>query len=257
MADDLEVKPVDQPVEPPALTEAEQRASEQGWVPKDQWDESKGRWRSAEDFLDRGELFKKIDEQNKEIKRVKQTLIDQHKHQSKIAEAEYKRALETLKAQKKEALLEGDADAVIDIDDRIDEVKEAQRVASQPQPEVQPVSNPVFESWVERNGWYNQNRAMRAYADAIGVEAASRGMSVTDALAFVDREVRKEFPDKFTNPNRAKAAAVEGSNAKNTAKETKLELSDDERRVMNRFISTIPGYTKEMYMAELKKIKGV
>jgi hypothetical protein len=34
-------------------------------------------------------------------------------------------------------------------------------------------------------------------------------------------------------------------------------LSDDERRVMQRFIKTVPGMTEEKYVADLKKIKGV
>jgi hypothetical protein len=98
---------------------------------------------------------------------------------------------------------------------------------------------------------------MRAFADQVGREAASKGMSPTDVLQVVEREVKKEFADKFQNQNRAKAPVVESSTNKSAkSKDDSFELSDTERRVMQRFINTIPGFNKEKYIADLKKIKG-
>jgi hypothetical protein len=34
-----------------------------------------------------------------------------------------------------------------------------------------------------------------------------------------------------------------------------IELTDEERRVAERFIKTIPGFTMEKYVTELKKLK--
>lgn len=255
MAD--EIKQEDQQVEKPVLTEIEQRAADQGWVPKDEWDGDPEQWRPAREFLDRGELFKKIDEQNHKLKDYKKAIDDLVKHNAKIAESEYKRALTDLRAQKKEALLEGDADKVIEIDERIDVVRDAQRQAPQVQIPDAPVINPVFDNWVERNGWYNTNKAMRAFADRLGNELGGRGgVSPTDLLAQIEREVKKEFAHKFTNPNREKPGAVEGSTNKGSGKKESFTLSDDERRVMQRFIRTVPGMTEEKYVADLKKIKG-
>jgi hypothetical protein len=243
------------------LTPTELKAKEQGWVPQTEWDGDPDQWRPAKEFLDRGELFKKIDDQSRTIKEVRKALVDLQKHNSKLAEVEYKRALETLKQQKKDALLEGDADAVVDIDEKMDLVRDAQKAAAQAVPQVpadvQEQIHPVFNAWKERNSWYENNRAMRAFADRVGAEAAARGASVTDVLQIVDQEVKKEFAEKFVNPNRAKAPGVEGSTNKGGGKKDTFELTSDERRVAERFIRTVPGMTMEKYIADLKKIKGV
>jgi hypothetical protein len=240
----------------PTLTEIEQRAQDQGWRPKDEWDGDPEAWRPAKEFLDRGELFKKIDDQNRTIKEIRKALDDLSKHHSKVAEAEYKRALESLKAQKKEALLEQDADKVVDIDERIQVVRDAQKNAVPVQvPQAPAELNPIFVSWKDRNSWYEHNEAMRAYADRIGNSLT--GMSPSELLAEVERRVKKEFAHKFENAQRNKPSAVEGSTNKGTKREEKFQLTDEQRRVAQRFIKTIPGYTMEKYVEELKKVSDL
>lgn len=245
-------------VEAPALTEIEQRASEQGWKPEDQWDGDPTAWRSAREFLDRGELFRKIDEQNRTIKDFKRALEDMAKHHSKVAQAEYKRAREELLEQKKEALRELDVDKVIQIDERIEAVKDAQRdAAAQPVTQVEPTLNPVFVAWVDKNTWYNSSESMRAYADRVGNQLGAQGnLSPAELLNEVERRVKKEFPQKFENPNRARAAAVEAGGNKAGGKKETYELTADERRMMKRFVEK-KIMTEEQYIADLKKVNGV
>lgn len=257
-----ENKPLEgeQQAAPAALTEIEQRASSQGWRPKDEWDGDPDLWRPAKEFIDRGELFKKIDDQNRTIKEFKKTLEELAKHHSRVQKVEYERALADLKAQKKEALNEGDADAVVDLDEKLALVREAQKEASQPVQVAQGPAevNPVFTAWIDRNGWYDSNKAMRAYADRLGNELGSQGgMSPTDILSQIEREVKKEFAHKFNNPNRDKPGSVEGSTNKGPKSKETFTLSDEERRVMQKFIKVVPGMTEEKYVADLKKIKGL
>jgi hypothetical protein len=183
------------------------------------------------------------------------------KHHSRVQKVEYERALAELKAQKKEALNEGDADAVVDIDEKLALVREAQKEAAQqqvaPAPAAPAETNPVFVNWVERNSWYSNQPAMRAYADRLGNELGARGgMSPTDLLAEIEREVKKEFAHKFNNPNRDKPGAVEGSTNKGGKGKDSFTLSEEERRVMQRFVKQ-GVITEEKYIAELKKTKGL
>lgn len=242
----------------PELTAIELKAIEGGWVPQDEWDGDPDQWRPAREFLDRGELFKKIEDQNRTIKEFKKALQDFQSHHTKVRETEYKRALEALKAQKKTALEEGNADAVVAIDDRIDLVREEQsRLRETPQTQVDSSPNPEFISWVERNKWYENDRAMKAFADELGRELHLRGNEPADVLKEVERQVKAEFSHKFRNPNRDKSAAVEGSSAKGSGKGSdSYQLSDEERRVMQRFIRTIPGFSEKDYIAELKRVKN-
>lgn len=240
----------------PQLTAAEQKAMEQGWVPQDQWEGDPEQWRPAKEFLDRGELFKKIEDQNRTIKEFKRALDDLKQHHSKTRETEYARALQALKAQKKTALEEGDADTVIKLDDQIDLVKEEQqKLKQQAQVPDVPEVNAEFTQWVEKNSWYESSQPMRAYADALGRDLAFKGLTPSQVLKEVEKQVRLEFPNKFTNPNRNKPGAVEGSTNKGGRGDNDISLSDEERRVMQRFVRT-GVMTEKEYLAELKRIKG-
>ena len=244
------------PEDKPQLSAAEQQAMEQGWVPQEEWEGDPEQWRPAKEFLDRGELFKKIEDQNRTIKEFKRALDDLKGHHAKTRETEYARAIQALKAQKIAALEEGDAAAVVKLDDQIDLVKDEQsklkQAANEPQ-QVEP--NPEFTNWVDKNKWYETSQPMRAYADALGRDLAYKGLSPSEVLKEVERQVRDEFPQKFRNANRDKPGAVEGSTNKGGKTGGDVVLSDEERRVMQRFVRT-GVMTEKEYMSELKRIKG-
>lgn len=244
------------PKDEPKLSAAEEKAMEQGWVPEDQWEGDPEQWRPAKEFLDRGELFKKIEDQNRTIKEFKKALEDLKGHHAKTRDTEYKRALDTLKAQKVQAIEEGDAQSVVKIDDQIDLVKEEQRkLASQAQEPQTAERNPEFVDWVNRNSWYDRDQNMKLFADALGQKLAAAGRSPSAVLSEVERQVREEFPHKFKNPNRDKPGSVEGSVAKGGKSNNDISLSDEERRVMQRFVRT-GVMTEKQYMEELKRVKG-
>jgi hypothetical protein len=255
MSDNVEVKDgdSDQQPEPKQFTDIEQRAADQGWRPKDEWEGDPEEWRSAKEFLDRGEFFKKIEDQNRTIKELRKTQADFAKHYERMRKTEYERALETLKAQKKAALQEQDVDAVVEIDDRIEQVREAARNIEVPQvPDVQPELNPLFVAWKERNGWYETNQAMRAYADRLGTQLTG---SPAEILAEVEKQVKKEFAHKFENPRRNSDSQVEGGTNKGPSKKETFQLTEDERRAMRRFVNQ-GIITEEQYIKDLKEAKA-
>lgn len=235
----------------------EQRAMEQGWVPQEEWTGDPDDWRPAKEFVDRGELFRKIDELKNENKRIRQGVEEFKRHHEKVKELAYKQALADLKAQKKLALESGDADAVIQIDEKIAETREeatkaAQAPVEQPQPQG---PHPDFVRWEARNTWYKADRAMKAVADEVARDMVSRGeQDITRILTEVDKEMRKAFPTKFENPRRNAPGAVEaGTNKGGRATKEDYTLTEDERRIMNRVVAT-GAITKEKYIEQLKAI---
>lgn len=240
------------------LSPTELKAQESGWVPKEEYTGEEHKWVDAGEFLRRGELFKKIEDQSKQLKDVRNALNEMKKLHGQVREVEYKRALDTLKAQKKTALEEGDADAVIAADERIDLVKEQVRqLQSEPQDVSQNsgAEHPEFVAWTEQNSWYKNSSPMKAFADALGAELARSGNSPSEVLRKVAAEVRKEFPNKFRNPNQDKPGAVEAGKPAGTSRTGSITLSDDERRVMNTFVRQ-GVMTEKDYIAELKKVRG-
>jgi hypothetical protein len=234
------------------LTPIEMKAMEAGWVPEAEWNGDADQWRPAKEFLDRGELFKKIEDQNRTMKDMKRALDDMKQLHSRTREVEYARALASLKNQKKQALEEGNADAVIKLDDDIALVREEQTKFVNTPP--QNIETPQeFTNWVEKNKWYETDPGMRGYADSLGRSLGVKGMSPIEVLQEVEKEVRKEFPHKFTNPNRNKPGSVEGSIKSGKSTENYV-LSDIERQVMQRLVRT-GTMTEKEYIASLKNYK--
>ena len=240
-------------------TPVEQEAMESGWVPKDKFEGDEHKWVPADEFLRRGELFKKIEDQSKQLKDVRKALADMAKLHSQVREVEYKRALDELKKQRKEALIDGDADAFEAVEEKIELVKEEQATLKTkidvPQ-ETEGTSHPEFQAWVAQNSWYNTNEPMRAFADALGSQLSRSGKSPSEVLREVAKAVREEFPKRFTNPNRDKPGAVESSQGRSRNTGSTFVLTDEERQIMNRFIRTGAIKDEKEYIESLRKVRS-
>lgn len=240
----------------PEVNETEQRAREQGWVPKDEW-QGDGKWRDAEAFLDRGELFQKIDAQRREVRELRKTQEAFNAHIETVRKAEYNRALATVRAEKKAALESGDPDALIQADDKLVALQIETAKQAQADARAQATGNPPveFDTWKQRNTWYTNDDIMKTYADTKGLEMAHSGMEPNEVLKEVELLVRRKFPEKFTNPNRSRPGAVEaGAGKGTTAKADSYSLSDEERGVMNRLVKS-GIMTKDDYIRDLKAAK--
>ncbi len=240
------------------LSPVEIQAMDSGWVPKEEYKGEEHKWVDAGEFLRRGELFKKIEDQSKQLKDVRSALNEMKKLHSQVREVEYKRALDALRQQKKVALEDGDAEAVIAADERIDLVKEQVKQLQNEPEAVQDSSgseHPEFVAWTEQNSWYKSSAPMKAFADALGQDLARAGNSPSEVLKKVAAEVRKEFPNRFRNPNQDRAGNVESGKGTGTRSSTSFVLTDEERRVMNTFVRS-GAMTEKEYIAEIKKVRG-
>ena len=212
-----------------APTAVEKEARLLGWVPKEDFRDGDS-WVDAEAFVKRGKeinpilrknneiLLKKLDQANLEIAEVKKTAKEFEKFQKGLAERrvqEVESQLDALKQSKKEAITNGDGEAVLDIEDRIDtlkaEKKQAQEDIKEP-PKEEPETpsqalDPIVVDWMSENTWFGVDRRMTVMADEIGKELTIksphlRGQAFFDAL---NEELQEVFPDKLgkkgrTNP---------------------------------------------------------
>jgi hypothetical protein len=242
----------------PTKWESAARAS--GWVPLDEWEGDPDDHVDAKEFVRRGELFHKISSQSSEIKDLKKAIGSLMEHHQKVKETEFTRALEYLKQQKKSALEEGDADKLMAVDEAIDTLKQEKK--SEVQANTAQKKNgptPVFVQWVQQNAWYLKDPELRTFADDVGVGAYQRSggqLGEQELYEMVKQRVIKAFPEKFKGSGN-KTSAVEGASGSNRPSKTDtFKLSEDEERVMKTFIRT-GALTKEQYIADLKRIKGV
>lgn len=241
-------------------TSYDEQAREMGWRPKEEWQGDEDKWRDAKEFVERGELFGKIDTVSRELKETRKALKMLQEHHAKVKEVEFKRAVEELKTAQKKHLEDGNADEYLKTTELLTDLKaeqKAREVIETTIPKQQGV-DPRFLEWTKENNWYDKNPEMRDYADIIGQGYAKSHPNIdpVEVLKYVTKEVKVRFKDNFENPNRSKPNAVEGGNpqAKPTKKDA-VELTDDERRVMNTFIRQ-GVMTKEEYLEQVKLMRG-
>ena len=235
----------------------EERAREQGWRPKEEWDGEEDKWRPAKEFVERGELLGKIDTLGKDLKETRKALRMLQEHHTKVRETEYKRAVDELKALQKQHLEAGNSDGYLETTELLTDLKAEQKAREVVDSSVPKQPDPRFLSWVDQNKWYAQDQQMREYADAIGMGYAQKHPEIDpeDVLKFVASEVKERFKDKFKNPNRNKPSTVEGTGSTAPAKTAKFSLTDEEERVMKTFVRT-GAMTKEAFIEEVKRMRG-
>lgn len=264
---ELEVGGTDLPVEndtpvdntnTPKPSAFEEKAREQGWRPKEEWEGDPEKWRDAKEFVERGELYGKIDTLNRDLKETRKVLKMLQEHHTKVKETEYKRAVDELKIAQKQHLADGDAEKYLEATELLTDLKAEQKAREVMEQNTPKQPDPRFTAWVQENDWYSKDSEMRQYADSIGLGYASShpGIDPEDVLAYVSKEVKTRFRDKFVNKNREKPSAVEGSsNNAPSKKADTFEMSEDERKVMNTFVRS-GIMTKEDYIKELKLSRG-
>jgi hypothetical protein len=244
------------------LTETEKRAMEMGWRPKAEFDGDEDSFIDAKEFVRRKPLFDKIETQSKEIKNVRKAIEALQQHYTAREAAAVEQALTKLRTARQTAISDSDGEIFEAIDTEIKRVeKESERLKkleNQPIVQQQEELHPEFQAWTSRNRWYNDTQYMRAWADEKGVQLAKQGMTPSEVLRAIEKDVKAEFPQKFVNPNKSSAPNVEGGSRSggSGAKNDGFELTEQERKIMNTLVAS-KTMTKEKYLEQLKAIKEV
>jgi len=226
----------------------EQKAEQLGWVPKERFRGPEETWVDAETFVRRGEeILPIVNANNKRLQRELAETAKQVQELKGLVEAgndslkafqefhteSLQRALEQqrieLTQQLQDARNNGEAAAVVQLEDQLDDLKQQQKdlkVAQKAEAEVKkpvPVTNtevdPVFAAWNQENTWFGTDKRKTAYANAVALElredpskAHLTGRKFFDAVAD---EVKKVFePDAGQQHERVEAGGRNsGSNS--------------------------------------------
>lgn len=246
----------------PEYSKIELQAMEMGWRPLAEFEGDEDNFIDAKEFVRRKPLFDKIEGQSKEIKSVRKALEALKQHYTKVQETEYNRALAKLQEARQEAISNADGAAFDQIDKEIRNVEKQMDVVKQAQElplvEDEPKIHPEFAAWQNKNQWYTSVGYMRTWADEYGDKLVKQGLAPSEVLRKVEEGVRKEFPHKFTNPNKQNAPFVENGkeSSKGAGRSEKIELTEQEERIMNTLVRS-GTITKEKYLADLKAVKGI
>lgn len=246
-----------------------EKAQASGWMPKEEWEaagKDPAKWRDATSWNDRGELFSEIERLKKELSQTNRALGSLKQHHLTVRENAFKEARRQLERELNEAKRNEDVTRILDLRDKIDELKEVEAKELETI-ENEPVNSgpaPEFYEWQAKNPWYKLNGkdAMSVYANNMAAEFVQEynesGKSFTnkDVYDFVDKKMREEFPEKFKNPARSKPSTVEGTGGERpSSKGGGPKLTDIEEKICRDLVKS-GVMTREQYIKELGKYEG-
>ena len=238
--------------------DVEAAARAQGWVPQDEFAGDPEKWRSAEEFVERGKqitpilrernekLVKDIERLNAKLETQGQAVQELIQFFSKSEQRAYQKAFNELKGKQREAVELGDTAAYEAAEREMAELFK-EPPPSPKKPEIQPP--PEYFEFMEANPWYTKDPELSEYADFVGQRLVGKAKSNKDFYDTVAQTVRARFPEKFENKKRDVPQSVEGAGSPPKAKGRGYnDLPADAKAQCDRFMKEIPGFTKEEYI---------
>ena len=230
-----------EPAKEPEVTQEPERdyegeARKQGWAPKDEFFGNPDGWRSAEEFVRRGEevlpivkaKYDKRIEAMEDAAQQQQTDFDKriqkmekmNQHtlamQAQNIRDEYgakkRAAVQDMDTEAFDAAETGERQAMDGMRQR---VAEANKEPERKGPNIPQGDQAAINEWMAENQWFNNDRVLNAAADEQFevVNQEMPGANMTDRLAEVRRRVAEDFPKKFgIRPNSGNPSRVEGGN---------------------------------------------
>lgn len=247
-----------------AVDASEYEAGRKGWVPKAQYKKD-APWVDAQTFLERGDRF--VNNLQRDVATLTKKLEDFEGTKAAFVkfsedalakkDVELKSAISALRVQRTQAIREGEDDLAVELEDRIDllreqsvKVKELPAVVAAPGPKTE---DPVLKEWIDDgNAWFNEDANLRDFAVKMGEKLIANGETVR-GRRFLDK-IRtimvQEFPRRFGKKDDAAArtgaessTAASGNRSGGVAGKTARDLPKEDLALMKEFIAT--GYTTE------------
>lgn len=178
-------------------------------------------------------------------------------------EARIEADIEKAKADYKSAYEDGDADRIIEAQDRMLKASsqtsklEAMRSRAAPEnyEEQAPIAPPPDSKaveWASRNNWFNQDKVMTNAAYAIHDEIVQQGITPDHDSYYdtIDRRMREEFPHKFTGAttdsrSSKNVATVVTPGGNESGRSKKVRLSPSQVAVAKRLGVPLEEYAKQ------------
>lgn len=250
------------------VNQAEVEAKQFGWVPQEDFKGNPDDWRDADTFLKRGKeingflrkdlekIQRTLQGKDAEIAEIRATMEEFRKYHNETEKRAYARAIDDLKREKAQAIEQGDGSKVVELDEQIVSLKEAQ---AKPKPLPQkPVADPKFaqefEDWSKENTWF-QDEKLAKVAVALGetIKRENPNMLGKEFLKVVTEQMKEIRPDIFENPNRQNSAvggSSQGGNGSFGKKKKSYEnLPVEAKKACDKFVKQ-KLMTVEQYVSE-------
>jgi hypothetical protein len=208
---------------PIKYSEAELNAMAKGWKPQDKFGDPNKKYLTAEEFLDRGELYESLSHQKKENKKLQESIKEILELNKRQAELALRDRANYFNQQRNAAIEIGNKADFEKYDSEYNEskkaldeisIKPAQQAKQEQETPRKPI-HPAVEEFVKRNiSWFNdstdENRQMRDFVikKEEYIRATHPDWSDERCILESERSVKDLFPHRFENVNRTRKPSV-------------------------------------------------
>ena len=221
----------------------EAEAAEQGWTDKEGWKGPEDKWTDAQTFVERGEKIagilkgkvERLEDKVDNLTESNRKFGEYHKQTLETQRQKSAERIQTLKAELEQAVTDGDGQAYTRLNAEIDSEKREAPVANDADE-----WNQLAQGWASKNEWYSTNSKLQAFADGISDRIRNEGYGGQAYFSELTRQVKENFPEEFTNPNKSKSNGVEAGGQRSTtnSKEASYDaLPADAKAACDDFVS--------------------
>jgi hypothetical protein len=171
------------------------------------------------------------------------------------------------KAAYKAAYEAGDADAVLDAQEKLMKLqnessrvdnwtppKQQQEAAPVPKATHVPEPDPRAKAWVEKNSWFNEDRGMQRFAMLVHEELVENGIDSGSNIYYnkIDAAIRQRYPDRFDDapievkqPQRQTGSVVAPGGRNTPVSRNKVVITSSEAAIAKRLGLSIQQYAAQ------------
>lgn len=218
-------------LEQPNPKTAEDIARASGWKPLEEWEGDPSEWRSAEVFNERGEWIKRHKAQEQRLNELEDTFAKRLENVQKLHKVQLEAQKAELIRKRDDAIDLADRDAALGYQKELDNLNGKEVDFDNTPVKSASSEEQVINNWNAANPWVMGGSAKAAYAKQQFGIYSQRGMPAQQAIAAMEADLAREFPD--VNPNRERQPTPEkgtppGRRGRQRVKLTMADLTSEE-----------------------------
>jgi hypothetical protein len=151
---------------------------------------------------------------------------------------------------------EGDTITALQAGDRLNELNQERQQEINTQVKVPQGPSDEYLEWIVDNKWYESDEEMHDFADSAALAYVRKNGQTPDKVIFnhVEKQIKKAFPEKFSNPNRNRPGATGKGDVNNKRSGgSRITLSPEQEAIARRW-ERMEVMTRDQYIKELQNM---
>lgn len=241
-------------------------ARESGWRPKEEFKGDPDKWVNALEYIKRSEdKSEKRYNQNRNLKKSMQAITKATQLQLKKMKEEHNKELQTLIAERDEAVKDGDVDRFKELEKDIENHKKD--APEDPEKITQDEKTAAYNDFKERNAWYggkdDESKKLTILANGIGAELQSEDFDPEEFFEEIEKRMepyvkRLKTAKNETTKTKGGSPVADGDKSKRSSGKTLsyADLTPEEKKILDELKESINDFDEKQYLKDVAEVRS-